>query len=207
MDNISIVQLTQIGLIFIAIMGWLLAPLVPSIIIHKLLPKNEISLSGKLAALNGLTVNASGGIATYVLLFLIVGSIFTLDLIPSIQRLDDGNWEFDFPFMVQDANGTTLVLTDGTIITADVLNNRNPDFYQGGSFGYEAVLHATPVEGRLPTIQLVSHLQGGATATSGPIDLSNMARTAGPSRVVKGPLQPLRSRMVQAPISPAGGAP
>lgn len=184
-------QLTQIALLFAVFAFWLFGPLLPAILIHRLLPDNKINVAGPL---QGLKVNASGGIASYILLLLMFGAAVQARLIPAINRLDDGGWQFQIPFVVQDADGNRLVLAGGSKVTVDVVDNPNPDFRMGGVEGYEATFRATRINGKLPTVRLVGHLMGGATAQSQPIDLERLASdSSSDERIVRAPRRALRA--------------
>jgi hypothetical protein len=77
-------------LILFAVAGllamWVMLPLLPAVLIYRLFPKTEITVSGPFA---GLTVNASGAFAGYLVVFAAVYLALvpqTMDMIASWQR-------------------------------------------------------------------------------------------------------------------------
>jgi hypothetical protein len=189
-DAISQIQFLHVLLLFAAVLMILLAPLVPALIIHRLLPNNKIDLTGPL---NGLTVKAGGGIASYISIFLLFSAISLTNLFPAIDRLDDGQWTFSIPFIAQDKAGNKLSLTGGGQLEADSPSDKNPDFRPGLMVGYVATLHVTPVDGRLPSIYLVGKLPGLQLASE-PIDLQKYAQSSNsPDRLVSVPMVALRA--------------
>ena len=161
MGGASEPQMIQVALLFGAFILWLLLPLIPALLIHKLLPDNAIKVDGPL---QGLKVNASGGIASYLLLVLLAGAFMQQRLLPPINRLDDGGWQFEIPFVVQDAAGNPMLFESGARLSIDVQEAPNPVYRRGGMVGYEATLRATRMGGKLPTVSLVGHLPSGLKA-------------------------------------------
>ena len=187
-DGPSTTQIVLITLLFASYLAWLLVPLMPAILIRRALPDDEMNLSGPL---NGLTVSASGGIATY--LVLVVSGYYALaqTVWPAINRLDDGSWTFEIPFLAQGSGGEPLLIENGTRVTAEAAE-ANPRLIRGGIIGYSARLRATRVGDRLPMIRLVVHFPSGE-ARSEEIDLEEeLARAKPQARRVVLPLKPVR---------------
>jgi hypothetical protein len=191
MGGVSGEQLSQIALSFGAVSGWVLLPLVPAILIHRVLPKNTIEVNGPL---QGLTVKATGGIASYLVLLLLVGAQMQSTVFSPIKALDDGTWHFNIPFIVQDGNAHPMLFEGGARLTAETTDHPNPDVRRSGFVGYTATFYAPRVsDGHLPTVTLVAHLSGGATASSQPIDLDALAAEAkSGQRDITAPMRPLR---------------
>jgi hypothetical protein len=198
MDGASEAQLLRVALLFAAFVLWLLLPLIPALLIHRLLPDNAIKVDGPL---QGLKVNASGGIASYLLIVLLAGAFIQTRMLGPINSLDDGSWEFDIPIVVQDARGESIGLEGGAKITVEDPNNPEVAPRVVG-MGYTARLTATKSDrNKLPTIYLVGHLPSGMKAVSAPIDLNALADGASGDEVVQGPLTPLRVSSAQT-VSP-----
>ena len=191
MDWVSQEQLVRICLSLLATVCWVALPLLPALLIHRLLPGNSIEIQGPL---NGLTVKAAGGIASYIVLLLVVGGAMQMNLFPIIQSLDDGSWQFQIPIVLRDKDANPMLM-DGVQVSAVSTPHQNPDVEEYGMQGYRATLVTSKAsDGHLPTITLVAHFPSGLVADSEPIDLDKLASSQKGLRDILVPLKPLRAR-------------
>ena len=67
---------------------WVLLPLIPAILLFKLLPNDKLTVNGPF---NNFTVNASGGVGTYVLIFATI-TVFISDLKKILTPVPQQYW-------------------------------------------------------------------------------------------------------------------
>jgi hypothetical protein len=114
--------------VYVLLFGlWVLAPLIPSILIYRIFPGSTITAQGPLA---GLTVRASGAVAFYLVLFAASWSMINHMIIASAVAIDTdqhGYWEFVGPIELQDTNHRPVAAKPGATISF-VVPADSPDF-------------------------------------------------------------------------------
>jgi len=84
----------------VALCMWFLLPLLPSILIYRLFPKSPVRATGVLA---GITFNAGGAFAAYLILFA-VAAPFIVDLNDRIDRSRSQFWTINATVQLDGAN-------------------------------------------------------------------------------------------------------
>lgn len=133
-------MLSFVGLIAL----WISSPLLPAVLIYRLVPGNNVAVSGPLA---GLTVKASGAFAAYLIIFLV-----ELPLVYYVKDIIRG-WQ------------TEYWTIRGTVKLVDANGKDAPNYYfRGGmdvgtipdtnTLGPDMILKIVRLEGRLPKIKV-----------------------------------------------------